>query len=301
MLEASFENYLRIEKGYSEHTIKAYLSDIEEFNSFLKEEKLTDSAQNATYQQIRRWIIFLSDRGITNRSINRKIASLKAFYIFLAHIGSIEKTPFVHHIPLKIQKKITIPFSEKEIQKALEQKTVPSKESKKTDFEQVRDNTIIELLYATGMRRAELIGLKTSDINLKEKRLKVLGKGNKERYIPLIDSVIQVLENYINHREQLPEKDIFLFLTQNGKKMYPKLVYRIINSYFSTVTSKQKKSPHVLRHAFATHLLDNGANLNAVKELLGHSGITSTQFYMHSSLGEIKKQYKAHPRAKKNK
>ena len=161
----------------------------------------------------------------------------------------------------------------------------------------MRTKTIIELFYATGMRRAELIDLKISDIDFSQKIVKVLGKRNKERIIPLIHTVVETLEKYLTLRKEVETNEVFLFLTDKGKKMYPKLVYNIINSYFSTATTKLKKSPHVLRHSFATHLLDNGADLNAVKELLGHAGLAATQVYTHSSIAELKNQYKnAHPR-----
>jgi tyrosine recombinase xerC len=203
----------------------------------------------------------------------------------------INSSPFLQHIPLKTQKKISIPFSQKEIEIVL------SEAQEGEDYPQVRNRTIIELFYATGMRRAELIDLKISDIDFSQKTIKVLGKRNKERVIPLIPSVLESIQRYLNIRKSMDTSELYLFLTDSGKKMYPKLVYNIINSYFSSATTKQKKSPHVLRHSFATHLLDNGADLNAVKELLGHAGLAATQVYTHSSIAELKNQYKnAHPR-----
>ena len=204
---------------------------------------------------------------------------------------AIKASPFVPHIPLKAPKKISIPFSSKEIDSVLSQPIVED------SYTQMRNKTIIELFYATGMRRAELIDLKISDIDFSQKTVKVLGKRNKERIIPLIHTVVETLEKYLTLRKGVETNEVFLFLTDKGKKMYPKLVYNIINSYFSTATTKLKKSPHVLRHSFATHLLDNGADLNAVKELLGHAGLAATQVYTHSSIAELKNQYKnAHPR-----
>ena len=203
----------------------------------------------------------------------------------------INSSPFLQHIPLKTQKKISIPFSQKEIE------TVLSEAQEGEDYPQVRNRTIIELFYATGMRRAELIDLKISDIDFSQKTIKVLGKRDKERVIPLIPSVLESIQKYLDVRKSMDTSELYLFLTDSGKKMYPKLVYNIINSYFSSATTKQKKSPHVLRHSFATHLLDNGADLNAVKELLGHAGLAATQVYTHSSIAELKNQYKnAHPR-----
>ena len=290
MIEA-FENYLSLEKKYSSHTVTAYLADVQEFAAYLTEVEPTMLLPQVNYSLIRSWIIHLVESGITNRSINRKIASLKAYYGFLVRSLVINSSPFLQHIPLKTQKKISIPFSQKEIE------TVLSEAQEGEDYPQVRNRTIIELFYATGMRRAELIDLKISDIDFSQKIVKVLGKRNKERIIPLIHTVVETLEKYLTLRKEVETNEVFLFLTDKGKKMYPKLVYNIINSYFSTATTKLKKSPHVLRHSFATHLLDNGADLNAVKELLGHAGLAATQVYTHSSIAELKNQYKnAHPR-----
>ncbi|GIZ14642.1 tyrosine-type recombinase/integrase [Capnocytophaga catalasegens] len=294
---SAFSSYLSLEKKYSVHTIKAYIADIKEFESFLLESEKNADLTKVHYSQIRSWIVQLIENKINSRSVNRKIASLKAFYKFLVLTSQIGKLPFSQHIPLKMEKKISIPFSQKEIDKVIDQT------EEKDTFEFIRNKTIIELFYATGIRRSELINLKISDIDLKQKFVKVLGKRNKERIIPLIDSVINTINKYLIIRDSVNfNNEAFLFLTSKGKKIYQELVYRIINSYFSTVTSKEKKSPHILRHAFATHLLDNGADLNAVKELLGHSSLAATQVYTHSSLAELKKQYEsAHPRNVRNK
>ena len=290
MTEA-FENYLSLEKKYSSHTVTAYLADVQEFAAYLTEVEPTMLLPQVNYSLIRSWIIHLVESGITNRSINRKLASLKAYYAFLVRTLAIKASRFVPHIPLKAPKKISIPFSSKEIDSVLSQPIVED------SYTQMRNKTIIELFYATGMRRAELIDLKISDIDFSQKTVKVLGKRNKERIIPLIHTVVETLEKYLTLRKGVETNEVFLFLTDKGKKMYPKLVYNIINSYFSTATTKLKKSPHVLRHSFATHLLDNGADLNAVKELLGHAGLAATQVYTHSSIAELKNQYKnAHPR-----
>ena len=287
----TFKNYLSLEKKYSPHTVIAYLTDMEEFTAYLREKDTTVELSQVNYPLIRSWIIHLVESGITNRSINRKIASLKAYYGFLVRSLVINSSPFLQHIPLKTQKKISIPFSQKEIE------TVLSEAQEGEDYPQVRNRTIIELFYATGMRRAELIDLKISDIDFSQKTIKELGKRDKERVIPLIPSVLESIQKYLDVRKSMDTSELYLFLTDSGKKMYPKLVYNIINSYFSSATTKQKKSPHVLRHSFATHLLDNGADLNAVKELLGHAGLAATQVYTHSSIAELKNQYKnAHPR-----
>lgn len=292
----AFIDYLQIEKKYSSHTITAYISDIEEFKSFLEERDNYIKLSKVNYPLVRSWIVFLVENKISNRTINRKIASLKAYYLFLVRSLEIDKSPFLQHTSLKVEKKISLPFSKKEIEKVFEQNSF-----QEDSFISFRDKSIIELFYATGIRRAELINLKISDFDFSQKIVKVLGKRNKERIIPLINSVIETIKKYIELRKNVQTEENFLFLTEKGKKIYPKLVYNIINSYFSSVSSKEKKSPHVLRHSFATHLLDNGADLNAVKELLGHAGLAATQVYTHSSLNELKNQYKiAHPRMQKN-
>lgn len=292
----AFIDYLQIEKKYSSHTITAYISDIEEFKSFLEERDSSIKLSKVNYPLVRSWIVFLVENKISNRTINRKIASLKAYYLFLVRSLEIDKSPFLQYTSLKVEKKISLPFSKKEIEKVFEQNSF-----QEDSFISFRDKSIIELFYATGIRRAELINLKISDFDFSQKIVKVLGKRNKERIIPLINSVIETIKKYIELRKNIQTEENFLFLTEKGKKIYPKLVYNIINSYFSSVSSKEKKSPHVLRHSFATHLLDNGADLNAVKELLGHAGLAATQVYTHSSLNELKNQYKiAHPRMQKN-
>ncbi|NAS11806.1 tyrosine-type recombinase/integrase [Poritiphilus flavus] len=291
----SFVSYLGLEKNYSPHTIRSYEKDISDFSGFCVQEFDLDDIESVDYSLIRSWIVRLANDKIANRSINRKISSLKAYYKFLQQIGSISKNPLAGHKALKTPKKVEIPFSEKEMEEVLRQ--IPFDEG----FEGCRDKLIIELLYATGMRRAELIQLQMVDIDLPARRIRVLGKRNKERIIPLLDSLIGLFEAYLEERKGLdfiadPGR---VFLTKSGHKIYETLVYRIINGYFSKVSSKVKKSPHILRHTFATHLLNQGADLNAVKELLGHSSLASTQVYTHNSIAELKKIHSAsHPRSK---
>jgi integrase/recombinase XerC len=294
--KGAFRDYLQLEKKYSPHTINAYLNDIDYFESFNKEYFGQETIEQVNYSQIRRWIVSLVDDGISNTTVNRKIASLRSFYKFLLKIKLIEVSPLLKHKALKTEKKLQIPFSEKELVEALSQKT------NSEDFQEIRDRLIVELFYASGMRRTELIHLKCSNVNLAGSTLKVLGKRNKERILPVLPMVLEQLRLYIEKRsllEGLVDED-YLFLTKKGLKLSDSFVYRLINSYFSTVSEKVKKSPHILRHTFATHLLNNGADLNSVKELLGHSSLASTQIYTHSSLSELKKVYnKAHPRNKK--
>ena len=290
-----FTDYLLLEKKYSPLTINAYQKDLENFQKFNKDEFNEDNIYNVNYSQIRSWIISLVENGIANRSINRKISSLNTYYKFLLKTDSIEINPLSKHKALKTSKKIQIPFSEKEISLVLEDFNFDN------SFEGIRDKLIIELFYSTGIRRIELVQLKLIDIDLSNHTLKVLGKRNKERILPLLNTVIDTIKMYLVKRQELQDvKDrSYLFLTKKGIKIYETLVYRIINDYFSRASTKVKKSPHILRHSFATHLLNQGADLNAVKELLGHSSLAATQIYTHNSIAELKKVYaKTHPRNK---
>ncbi|WP_431136542.1 tyrosine-type recombinase/integrase [Psychroserpens mesophilus] len=292
----SFSDYLLLEKNYSQLTLKAYLKDIHDFSNFMESEYDSESISNTNYQHIRSWIIVLVNSGISNRSINRKISSLNAYYKFLLKTEDIDVNPLTKHKALKTSKKIQVPFSEQDI------KTVLQELNFATDFEGLRNRLIIELFYATGIRRIELVQLKLHDVDLAKNILKVLGKRNKERFIPLIPSVVNTIQAYINKRKELHviQDESYLFLTKKGVKIYETLVYRIINDYFSIASTKVKRSPHILRHSFATHLLNQGANLNAVKELLGHSSLAATQVYTHNSIAELKNVYsKTHPRSKK--
>lgn len=290
----SFLEYLEFEKKYSIHTITAYKKDLETFQFFCKSEYKTELL-DINYALVRSWIVNLVDSGISNRTINRKVSSLKSFYKYLQKTNQIQVNPLAKHKALKTQKQVQVPFSEKEIRLVLEGVIVEN------NFESIRDKLLVELLYTTGMRRSELINIKLVDLDFVNETVKVLGKRNKERYIPLLKSIKETIEKYNTFRSDIKTNQPYLLLTKKGEKLYDTLVYRIINNYFSTVSSKVKKSPHVLRHSFATHLLNKGADLNSVKELLGHSSLASTQVYTHSSLGKLKEVYnQAHPRSKKN-
>lgn len=288
----AFQDYLVKEKNYSPLTVDAYSKDLESLSEFIKAEYDVDALEEVNYGQIRSWIVSLSEKGISNRSINRKISSLKTFCRFLLKIKVIEASPLAKHQPLKTVKQIQIPFSEKEM-------SCLTTEYFSDDFNGVRNRLVVELLYTTGIRRAELISLTTQNVDLASKTVKVIGKRNKERILPVLQAVVPLIEDYLNKRKQLGnilDKEYF-FLTQKGVKMSEGLVYRVINKYFSAVSDKVKKSPHVLRHSFATHLINNGADLNSVKELLGHSSLASTQIYVNSSLSQLKQVYiKSHPR-----
>ena len=294
--QQAFKDYLQMQKNYSLHTVKAYVKDIEEFDSYNKIHFEQDSIDIVGYTQIRSWIVSLVDGNISASSVNRKISSLKSYYKFLLRIKQIEQSPLLKHKALKTPKKIQIPFSEKEVDLVLNQIIYPD------GFEGIRDKLIIDMFYTTGIRRAELINLKLSSIDLNSNTLKVIGKRNKERILPLLPIIISQIKMYIIQRNAIQDikNTEQLFLTQKGVKLNDSLVYRLINTYFSTISEKVKKSPHILRHTFATHLLNNGADLNSVKELLGHSSLASTQVYTHSSLSELKKVYSdAHPRNQK--
>ncbi len=294
--QQAFKDYLQMQKNYSLHTVKAYVKDIEEFDSYNKIHFEQDSIDIVGYSQIRSWIVSLVDGNISASSVNRKISSLKSYYKFLLRIKQIEQSPLLKHKALKTPKKIQIPFSEKEVDLVLNQIIYPD------GFEGIRDKLIIDMFYTTGIRRAELINLKLSSIDLNSNTLKVIGKRNKERILPLLPIIISQIKMYIIQRNAIQDikNTEQLFLTQKGVKLNDSLVYRLINTYFSTISEKVKKSPHILRHTFATHLLNNGADLNSVKELLGHSSLASTQVYTHSSLSELKKVYsEAHPRNQK--
>jgi integrase/recombinase XerC len=291
-----FVAYLKLEKNYSRHTLVAYENDLSEFLVFCRDNYDAMDLDQVQYVVIRSWIVSLSEGGLANRTINRKIASLKAYYRFLQKTGSIFTNPLAKHKALRTSKKIEIPFSE------LEMEAVLSAFGYTDDFVGKRDQLMIHLLYATGIRRAELINLKLSDVDFETKSIKVLGKRNKERIIPMLNSLEPHFLNYYIEREKIDDKEEnkYLFISSSGNKIYETLVYRSVNKYFTEVSNKLKKSPHILRHTFATHLLNKGADLNSVKELLGHSSLASTQVYTHNSIAELKKVHAlAHPRAAK--
>ncbi len=291
-----FSDYLNLEKNYSVHTVNAYLRDLTEFSTFCLDNYDLNNIDQTAYTMVRSWVVQLSENKVGNRSINRKVASLKAYFKFLQKIGEVEINPLSKHKALKTAKKIEIPFSEAEMTAVL------SSIEFGNDFEGNRDRLIIHVLYATGMRRSELINLKLSDVNFEANTIKVLGKRNKERIVPMLRETKAHFKSYFNHRNQLEKiaDKNFVLLSKSGNKIYENLVYRIINKYFREVSTKVKTSPHILRHTFATHLINKGADLNAVKELLGHSSLASTQVYTHNSIAELKKVHaSAHPRGEK--
>ena len=291
---ALFSDYLSSERRLSEHTVKAYREDTLAFCKYCAEEDVHDTDEVSS-SLLRDWEMSLMDDGIQPRSVARKIASLRAWNRFLRKQKILEKDLFLKINTPKVGKRLPVFFRESEMDNLLDNDEVfPD------TFEGIRDRLIIEMLYATGMRRAELIGLKDNWVNRSERTVKVLGKRNKERIIPFGDELCEHIEKYISERDKiLHNKTDKFFVTEKGSAIYPMLVERVVKRYLSLFSNADKISPHVMRHTFATHLLDHGADINAIKELLGHANLSATQIYTHNTIEKLKKTYKtAHPRAK---
>lgn len=291
----AFLRYLEAEKNYSAHTIQAYHNDIQDFAGFCKDAYQLHRLTDIHYAVVRDFVVALSQKGLTMRTINRKCVAIQSFYRYLLSVGVIKTHPMERHKSLKAKKAFVVPFTVVEVDMVLNQ-------IDRSTFSGLRDAMAIELLYATGMRQAELIGLKTKDIDWAQQQLRVLGKRNKERIIPMLPSLRSTLFSYCEQRKTLPNANthMHLIVTDRGKKVYPSFVYRLINMYFRGVSSKIRVSPHVLRHSFATHMLDAGADINVVKEILGHESLAATQEYTKVQLPKVQDAYRAsHPRAKK--
>ncbi len=289
-----FLDYLESEKKYSAHTVAAYRRDLRNFDEAMRSEFEMEDLGAVHYSMIRKWIVNLAEEGMSNRTINRKISALKSFYKFLQKTKQIKRSPLANHIPLKATRQEQLPFSQKEITQALEILDPIT-------FEECRDQLVLELFYTTGVRRAELLGIQLPDLDLTSAMVKIRGKGGKERFVPLMSSTISTLRQYLEKRKthllERGESSVYLFLNGKARPLTPAQVGNIVQKYLGQVSTKPKKSPHVLRHSIATHLLDQGADLHAVKELLGHSSLAATQVYTHNSLGKLKAIYnKAHPR-----
>jgi len=294
----AFLNYIRYEKRYSVNTYIAYQKDLEQFFSFLDEnfKEVQINPENISHQMIRLWLSNLIESGVETRSANRKLSALKTFFKFLLKEKLIKQNPMQKIISPKMSKKITPYIEEENLLEMLEA------EEAAEGYYKTRNYLILEILYETGIRLSELIQLKYEDIDFHNLTIKVLGKRNKERIIPITillkEKIIKYIELKENENITTKETSNYLFLTKKGKKIYPKFVYRIVLYYLSKITTNKKKSPHVLRHTFATHMLNNGADLNAIKEILGHSNLSATQVYSHNSINKLKNIYKqAHPRA----
>jgi integrase/recombinase XerC len=287
-----FLAYIQFEKRYSAHTVTAYRSDLEQFFDYLLLTYRVTEISGVNHAMIRSWLVSLMEHKISPRSVNRKLTTLKSFYHFLLREGTISDNPMRKVTPPKTPKKLPVFVEKEKMDTLLDQ--IPFG----AGYSGTRNRLIVELFYATGMRLSELVNLCVNDIDFHNHTIKVLGKRNKERLIPFSNKFGVFLKNYLDERESAFGEGETLFLTDRGKKIYPKMVYLIVRKYLGEVTTLDKKSPHVLRHTFATHLLNNGAELNAVKELLGHANLSATQVYTHNTIEKLKKVYKqAHPRA----
>lgn len=287
----AFLEYLQFEKRYSPHTLTAYRIDLLQFNEYLIKQ-YESSIVVARAAMVRSWMMSLIEGGCSKRSLNRKLTSLRQFYKYSLRNNLICVDPMLKVVSMKVDKTIPSFITKDEMTYLLDVKKFTN------DFEGVRNKMILNLFYSTGIRLSELIALKVCDVDYVNKQMKVFGKRSKERIIPLLDSCLNSLMFYVeSYRTPVEKDDVSLFLTKSGNVLYPKLVYRIVNSYLGDVTGVKQRSPHVLRHAFATHMLNDGADLNAIKEILGHSSLTSTQIYTRSSAERLKEIYKqAHPR-----
>mgnify|MGYP000455121376 FL=1 len=289
MLKNKFINYLTSEKRFSEHTVMSYSTDLTQFLNFInKEFEISTQASEISFQIVRSWIASLLEKGVSPRSVNRKISTLKTYFKFLIRENAITESPMLKVVSPKSKKKLPVFIEENQIENLLNQ-------IKFNDgFVGERDKLIIELFYVTGIRLSELVNIKISDVDFNNNLIKVLGKRNKERLIPLSISIVNELEFFIKKYDL----NQYLFTNLGGTKVYNKLVYRVVKKYISKISSVSKKSPHILRHTFATHMLNNGADINAIKELLGHANLSATQVYTHNTIGKLKSIYKqAHPRA----
>lgn len=288
-----FIRYLQFEKRFSPNTVIAYKKDLYQFSEFIN--SIEPDLLSISHQQVRTWIVSLMDNAIEPKSINRKISSLRSFYKFLQREGLINSSPMLHVKAPKIPKRLPVVITEQKMDSLLDADNVFS-----DDFEGYRNRLILELLYGTGMRLSELVSLSNEDVNIYENQIKVLGKRNKERIIPISKVLASLIADYqvLKNNQDFNIKSSSLIVTNDGKAVYPKFIYRVVHSILSFISTQDKKSPHILRHSFATTLLNRGADLNAIKELLGHSSLAATQVYTHNSVEKLKSIYKqAHPKA----
>ncbi|MCU0443536.1 MAG: tyrosine-type recombinase/integrase [Microscillaceae bacterium] len=291
----TFLSYLQYEKRYSVHTLTSYELDLQQFQEHLWTIYELKDLQVVSFEMLRSWVVELSENEFNPTSINRKIATLKSFYKFLLKKGEISKNPTLRLKPLKTTQKSPDFVEEDKLLRLFDQFPFEN------DFYHWRDRLVLEILYGTGIRLSELLGLQWKNIDFYQKTIKVLGKRNKERIIPIHQQLINVLQEYEKSRNQTFGNDLFnqaVVLTDEGKPAYPSLIYKIVRKYLAYATTQDKKSPHTLRHSFATHLLNKGADLNAVKDLLGHSSLSATQIYTHNTLDKLKAVFEqAHPKA----
>ena len=290
---SAFVDYITLEKRFSSHTINAYRKDLESFATYTKLHCQLTNLAKVEYPIIRDWIVHLSSTGIKSQSINRKCSTLKSYFKFLQKLGEIDQSPMQFHRQLKTNPKLVVPLTEKEFQAVIEMYD-------HSHFEGSRDALILELLYTTGMRRAELLSLTLTAIDRNNLQLQVVGKRNKTRIVPLLPKVVSQIDSYLAHRNQIEKAKYSksLFVNRKGEKLNPSHIYKCVTAYLAKVSTKEKVSPHVLRHTFATHLLNRGADINSIKEILGHKSLSSTQIYAKVQIPKMKQDYlTAHPRA----
>ena len=289
----SFLRYIEYERRYSKHTLESYANDLGQFFFYLKSEYQKEEVELATHLEIRSWIVQMMEQKISPRSINRKLSTLKSFFKFLMRKGILLKSPLNKVLAPKTSKRLPVFVEKAGIERLLTDIEFPE------GFEGARDKMILDLFYNTGMRRSELNNLKETDVDSYNAQIKVLGKGNKERIIPVQPQLRTALKDYIDLKNQsIASPSVYLFVNPQGKLLNPANIYSIVKKYLNLITTIDKKSPHVLRHTFATHLMNNGADINAVKELLGHASLAATQVYTHNTIDKLKNIYKqAHPKA----
>ncbi len=292
VVKEKFIEYIKFEKRYSPHTITAYHSDLSQFLDFLEHHYDLLDIGEVDHTMIRSWLVYLLGQGLSERSVNRKMTTLKSFYAYLIKTGDAEVNPMNRITSLKTSKRLPVYVEQDRIDLMFDQLDFGE------GYPAMRNRMIIEVLYSTGMRLSELVNLYDYNVDLNHASLKVLGKRNKERIIPFGSTVGELLKQYLDLKRSLFPDQTWLFLTDGGAQIYPKMVYRIVNQALAQVSTLTRRSPHVLRHTFATHLLNNGAELNAVKELLGHSSLAATQVYTHNEIEKLKRIYQqAHPKA----
>ena len=289
-----FIDYLKFEKRYSEHTIRSYTDDLIQFFNFVQNQFGNTSLEEISSSFARSWFASLKEQKLTAKSINRKISSLKSFFKYQMRVGEIEQTPMLNIISPKISKRLPVYVEQNDIHTLFSYIEFPD------DWKGQTDKLLLSIFYNTGMRLSELVNIRENQIDYGNRSIKILGKGNKERIIPLSPELINELKTYCNNkRKQLKQFDeVYLLINEKGKKLYSKYVYLAVKKYLTSITTIERKSPHVLRHTFATHLTNSGADLNSVKELLGHSSLAATQVYTHNTIEKLKDIYKkAHPKA----
>ncbi|MGL6037380.1 MAG: tyrosine-type recombinase/integrase [Soonwooa sp.] len=292
MLE-KFLDYIRIEKRYSAHTITSYKKDLEDFMSFVLKTEATADLRDISKKVIRNFIVHLSENRLSKRSINRKLSSLRGFYVYLLRIGEITVSPMESISSLKF-------YAEKQQAFSQDEMTLLQEKTESRSAMSLLEKLIIETLYQTGMRKTELCNLLFENVDFSKSEFKIIGKGNKQRVVPISERLHRDLQNYAEVRRPDAENKTYFFVNKKGKKLGERFVYSVVNKYLSLVTTKEKRSPHMLRHSFATHVLNNGAEISKVKKILGHSSLASTQVYTEANIEELKKVFnKAHPRALK--